>query len=90
MYFISGAVLEPLIFIAPILQDVDVSFQVVRFNGSFLQENVYRQNASPEVDAAWKSLGPNCKDVNFVHEPPYPLDLLYTFLQHVPATIDIG
>ncbi|KAH8675591.1 hypothetical protein BX600DRAFT_546380 [Xylariales sp. PMI_506] len=27
------------------------------FNGSFMQESVYRQQGSPEVDAAWEALG---------------------------------
>lgn len=31
------------------------------FNGSFLHQNIYRQLASPETDAAWESLGVNCK-----------------------------
>lgn len=46
---------------APLLDQIDLSYQVVRFNGSFLRENVYRRQASPEVDAAWEALGVNCK-----------------------------
>jgi hypothetical protein len=34
-----------------------MKFQQVRFNGSFLKLNAFRQDAGPEVDAAWKSLG---------------------------------
>ena len=30
------------------------------FNGSLLKENVFRQEAGPEVDAAWESLGVGC------------------------------
>jgi hypothetical protein len=33
----------------------------VRFNGSFMKENAFRQDAGPEVDAAWDSIGVNCK-----------------------------
>jgi hypothetical protein len=42
---------------APIIKDADMTFSQVRFNGSFLKLNAFRQDAGPEVDAAWKSLG---------------------------------
>jgi hypothetical protein len=29
----------------------------VRFDGSFMDENIYRLPPSPEVDAAWQGLG---------------------------------
>ncbi|KAI9775597.1 MAG: hypothetical protein M1839_000998 [Geoglossum umbratile] len=41
----------------PVMRDVDMSYKTVRFNGSLLKENVFRQGAGPEVDAAWTSLG---------------------------------
>lgn len=44
---------------SPILEEVDISLSTVRFNGSFLHENIFRQGASPEVDDAWDSLGVN-------------------------------
>jgi hypothetical protein len=47
--------------IAPILKEVDNSYHTVRFNGSLLKENVFRQEAGPEVDAAWASIGVNCQ-----------------------------
>jgi hypothetical protein len=34
-----------------------MTFEKVLFNGSFLKLNAFRQDAGPEVDAAWKSLG---------------------------------
>lgn len=46
---------------APILKDVGVSYNLVRFEGSLLKSNVFRQDAGPEVDAAWKSLGADCE-----------------------------
>ena len=46
---------------APILKDVDTSLHYVTFNGSLLKENVFRQDAGPEVDAAWESIGVNCE-----------------------------
>ncbi|KAK5139989.1 hypothetical protein LTR04_003219 [Oleoguttula sp. CCFEE 6159] len=42
---------------SPVLKDVNISYETVTFNGSLLKENVFRQNAGPEVDAAWTSLG---------------------------------
>ncbi|KAH8821828.1 hypothetical protein F5884DRAFT_769163 [Xylogone sp. PMI_703] len=42
---------------SPVLKDVDISFHTVRFNGSLFKENIFRQDASPEVDKAWESLG---------------------------------
>lgn len=47
--------------IAPILNDIDTSYQPVMFNGSFMKENAFRLKAGPEVDAAWGSLGVHCK-----------------------------
>lgn len=43
------------------MQDVGISYKEVQFNGSLLMSNVYRLDAGPEVDAAWKSLGVDCK-----------------------------
>ncbi|KAF6807364.1 tat pathway signal sequence [Colletotrichum sojae] len=42
---------------SPVLKDVDVKYDWKTFNGSFMQENVYRKEGSPEVDAAWEALG---------------------------------
>ncbi|KAH8598700.1 hypothetical protein B0O99DRAFT_505716 [Bisporella sp. PMI_857] len=42
---------------SPILKEVDTSIRTATFNGSLLKENVFRQEAGPEVDAAWDSLG---------------------------------
>lgn len=43
------------------MDDVDMNFHTVQFNGTFIHENIYRQNASEEVDAAWEALGVGCK-----------------------------
>ncbi|KIW03546.1 uncharacterized protein PV09_05307 [Verruconis gallopava] len=42
---------------SPFIRDVGLKFEVVEFNGSFFHETVFRQDAGPEVDAAWRSLG---------------------------------
>ncbi|KAE8454357.1 hypothetical protein EG329_005282 [Mollisiaceae sp. DMI_Dod_QoI] len=45
--------------IAPILDDIPLTYTLTQFNGSFLHENIYRQAAIPAVDAAWEALGIN-------------------------------
>lgn len=45
------------------MPDVEIKYGIVRFNGSLLKENVYRQNAGPEVDAAWEALGVDCSSL---------------------------
>jgi hypothetical protein len=47
--------------LAPMLEDIDISYDVVQFNGTFVHENIYRQDAGPEVDAAWEALGVGCE-----------------------------
>jgi len=42
---------------SPLLGDIDISYSAVRFNGSLMRENIFRQSGSPEVDEAWQSLG---------------------------------
>ncbi|PMD40559.1 hypothetical protein L207DRAFT_544008 [Hyaloscypha variabilis F] len=44
---------------SPILDDVPLAYTPTQFNGSLLKENIFRQPASPEVDAAWGTLGVN-------------------------------
>ncbi|KAL9619245.1 MAG: hypothetical protein Q9160_006097 [Pyrenula sp. 1 TL-2023] len=48
---------------APVVSDVGITYTTQRFNGSLLKENIYRQSASPEVDAAWESLGVNYRAI---------------------------
>ena len=40
-------------------EDIPITYHTQRFNGSFEKENIYRGDASPEVDAAWDALGVN-------------------------------
>jgi hypothetical protein len=47
--------------LAPILEDIKISYDLVEFDGRFMKENVFRQGAGPEVDEAWKSLGVECE-----------------------------
>ncbi|RKF73861.1 hypothetical protein GcC1_087020 [Golovinomyces cichoracearum] len=49
---------------SPVEDEVDSSYRSVRFNGSLLKENIFRLPASPEVDAAWESLGVNCNQID--------------------------
>lgn len=43
-------------------------YSTVQFNGSLLKENIYRQGASPEVDAAWAALGVDCTLISAMRE----------------------
>ena len=61
------------IILAPVVKDVPVKYDVVRFNGSLLKENAFRQSAGPEVDAAWESLGVNC--MRFASVGPFVYEL---------------
>lgn len=61
--------IQALTFTAPLLEDIDINFSTIRFNGSLFQENIFRQPASPEVDHAWESLGINCSSIAL---PPFP------------------
>ncbi|KAF4635313.1 hypothetical protein G7Y89_g2774 [Cudoniella acicularis] len=44
---------------ALVLEDVPLNYEQRTFNGSLLKVNIFRQDASPEVDAAWYSIGVN-------------------------------
>ncbi|EXJ72558.1 uncharacterized protein A1O5_03704 [Cladophialophora psammophila CBS 110553] len=48
---------------SPVEQDVNIHYSSTRFNASFYKESIYRQAASPEVDAAWEELGTELKGV---------------------------
>jgi hypothetical protein len=42
---------------SPATTDVGIKWAPVTYNGSFFHQTIYRQDASPEVDAAWTALG---------------------------------
>lgn len=42
---------------SPLLDDVEIKYAFKEFDGNFMDENIYRQNGSSEVDAAWEALG---------------------------------
>lgn len=43
------------------MSNIPIKYHRQRFNGSLLKENIFRQGAGSEVDAAWESLGVNCE-----------------------------
>jgi hypothetical protein len=49
------------------MDDIDIRFTKVRFNGSLLKPNVFREDAGPQVDVAWKSLGADCNSSPILH-----------------------
>lgn len=54
------------------VKDVDIKYKMQPFDGRFMEENIYRQNASKEVDEAWEALGVDCTSL------PFPRRLLLT------------
>jgi hypothetical protein len=54
---------------APILDDINISYDIVQFDGRFVKENIYRQKAGPEVDAAWEALGVGCEFLDSFRYP---------------------
>ncbi|KAL6699258.1 hypothetical protein J3F84DRAFT_365357 [Trichoderma pleuroticola] len=42
---------------SPLIRDVPVHYSFQKFNGSFMNEDIYRKVGSPEVDKAWEDLG---------------------------------
>ncbi len=44
------------------MNKVQISYDKVDFDGRFAIENIYRQGAGPEVDAAWEALGVGCRN----------------------------
>ncbi|ORY17949.1 hypothetical protein BCR34DRAFT_473967 [Clohesyomyces aquaticus] len=49
--------------LSPLVKEVEPNWHTVLFNGSFLKENIYRQSAGPEVDAAWSALGVDYRSI---------------------------
>ncbi|PQE13984.1 tat pathway signal sequence protein [Rutstroemia sp. NJR-2017a BBW] len=46
---------------APVLKTTNLRYSTTAFNGSFMQETIYRRPGSPEVDLAWEALGIECR-----------------------------
>jgi len=72
-----------------VIKDLDISYGMVTFNGSLLKENVFRQGAGPEVDAAWTFLGVDCKYSHLKYGSRLA-DLLYFIIDRaavVPSNI---
>ncbi|CDM30297.1 hypothetical protein DTO013E5_9278 [Penicillium roqueforti] len=46
-----------------VMKEVGIQYSLQEFNGSLLKENVFRQDAGPDVDAAWESLGVNYRSI---------------------------
>ena len=61
---LTGSVIE-----APLLRDVPIKYIYKEFNGSFLEEDVYRKVGSAEVDEAWEALGSACEYTEYFDEP---------------------
>ncbi|KAJ5098958.1 hypothetical protein N7532_005959 [Penicillium argentinense] len=60
---------------SPLLNEVGITYTLEEFDGSLLKENVFRQNASPEVDAAWHSLGVNYRGIRILADDAAEADI---------------
>ncbi|KAL4748752.1 hypothetical protein BDW72DRAFT_195494 [Aspergillus terricola var. indicus] len=63
MIWMMSAHDAPPITASPVIANVPIKYHRQRFNGSLLKENIYRQDAGPEVDAAWEALGANYRPI---------------------------
>ncbi|EME84287.1 uncharacterized protein MYCFIDRAFT_195383 [Pseudocercospora fijiensis CIRAD86] len=66
---------------SPVTRDLDITYHIQQFNGSFMEENVYRRKGSPEVDAAWEALGVNCRAVQIPAEVGPQVGLTHNHVQ---------
>lgn len=55
---------------SPITRDVDITFHETRFDGNFMEENIYRKKGNNETDAAWAALGIDCGFAFWRSPPP--------------------
>ncbi|KAJ4173046.1 hypothetical protein NW754_012051 [Fusarium falciforme] len=69
---------------SPLLDDVAITYKTVEFDGKFMNENVFRRNASPEVDAAWESLGVDARPGVISYEDGIASGLDRSFVQRNP------
>ncbi|KAJ5684647.1 uncharacterized protein N7477_000992 [Penicillium maclennaniae] len=48
---------------SPVMSEVGITYHLQRSNNPLLKDSVYRQEANPEVDAAWDALGVNYRSI---------------------------
>ncbi|EHK49327.1 hypothetical protein TRIATDRAFT_49480 [Trichoderma atroviride IMI 206040] len=66
---------------SPLVRDVAIQYDGKEFNGSFMNENIYRQVGSPEVDKAWEDLGVNYRAGVISYEDGLASGLEASFVQ---------
>ncbi|KAM5343145.1 hypothetical protein ACJ41O_014111 [Fusarium nematophilum] len=69
---------------SPLLDDVAIKYTMQPFDGKFMHENKFRGNASPEVDAAWESLGVDYRPGVISYEDGLASGLDDSFVQRAP------
>jgi hypothetical protein len=59
--------------VSPIPDFINISYQMVRFNGSLMHSTVYRELGSSgfKVDEAWEALGIHCKVLIITKQPSW-------------------
>ncbi|KAF7551987.1 hypothetical protein G7Z17_g4615 [Cylindrodendrum hubeiense] len=63
---------------------VDIKYAFKEFDGHFMEENIYRKNASAEVDAAWEALGVDYRAGVISYEDGLASGLDSSFVQRNP------
>ncbi|CAM1510541.1 Fc.00g008760.m01.CDS01 [Cosmosporella sp. VM-42] len=66
---------------SPLLNDVQIKYEFQHFDGNFMNESIYRQKGSPEVDAAWEALGVDSRAGIISHEDGLASGLDDSFVQ---------
>ncbi|KAF4977578.1 hypothetical protein FZEAL_5949 [Fusarium zealandicum] len=69
---------------SPLLGDVAIEYTRKSFDGNFMQENIFRKNSSPEVDAAWEALGVDYRPGVISYEDGLASGLDPSFVQRSP------
>ncbi|PNY29595.1 Uncharacterized protein TCAP_00492 [Tolypocladium capitatum] len=66
---------------SPLLKDVSIRYRFHDFNGSFMDEDIYRRPGSPEVDEAWEALGVDYRAGVISHQDGLASGLGQSFVQ---------
>ncbi|PKY02318.1 hypothetical protein P168DRAFT_257591 [Aspergillus campestris IBT 28561] len=70
---------------SPLVKTIGIKYHDQTFNGSFLKENIFRQEASPAVDAAWDSIGVNYRGIRISVQEAFKSGLSKDHVQISPS-----
>uniref|UniRef100_A0A0D2YIB3 Tat pathway signal sequence n=1 Tax=Fusarium oxysporum (strain Fo5176) TaxID=660025 RepID=A0A0D2YIB3_FUSOF len=69
---------------SPLLDNIAIKYKMQPFDGNFMRENIFRGNASPEVDAAWEALGVDYRPGVISYKDGLSSGLDDSFVQRAP------